>query len=165
MMLGGICNNKEPSLASNVMSHKALFLDRDGVINVDVDYAYLPAQIEFMPGVFDLCRAAHANSERIIIITNQSGIARGFYSEEDFTVLMQWMCVRFEEEGCPVTAYYHCPHLPDDGCECRKPKPGMILQAAKDWDIDLANSRLIGDKQTDLEAGRAAGILNVQLIQ
>ena len=142
---------------------RALFLDRDGVINKDVGYAYLPEQIEFMPQIFDLCRAAHANGELIIIITNQSGIGRGMYNEAQFHALMTWMKARFEAEGCPITSYYYCPHLPDAGCECRKPKAGMILQAAKDWNIDLAYSRLIGDKESDLEAGRAAGVLNVIL--
>ena len=143
--------------------HKALFLDRDGVIHKDVDYAHTPAQIEFFPEIFDIARAAHAAGEKIIIVTNQSGIARGYFSEEQFHVLMRWMLARFAQEGAPVTAYYYCPHLPNAGCECRKPKPGMIVQAAKDWDIDLAHSRLIGDKETDLEAGRAAGIVDVIL--
>ncbi len=143
--------------------NKALFLDRDGVINDDVGYAYLPEQIRFMPGIFDLCRAAHAAGEKIIIITNQSGIGRGLYTEEQFHALMGWMLGEFEREGCPITAYYFCPHLPDAGCACRKPKPGMIVQAAKDWNIDLATSRLIGDKETDLAAGQAAGMTNLLL--
>jgi D-glycero-D-manno-heptose 1,7-bisphosphate phosphatase len=138
--------------------HKALFLDRDGVINTDVGYAHRIDQITFMPGIFDLCRAAHAAGERIIVITNQSGIGRGYFSESDVRVLMEWMVQRFEAEGCPLTAYYYCPHTPDDACECRKPKPGMLLRAAKEWDIDLAASRFIGDKETDMEAGRAAGV-------
>ncbi len=146
------------------MMHKALFLDRDGVVNVDVGYAHRIRQIEFMPNIFDVCRVAHAAGEKIIIITNQSGIGRGYYSEADFHVLMAWMKEKFAAEGCPLTAYYFCPHTPEDGCNCRKPKPAMILQAAKDWSIDLAASRLIGDKESDLEAGRAAGILNVQLV-
>lgn len=140
------------------MKQKALFLDRDGVVNVDVDYAHRIDQIEFMSGIFDVCRAAYMAGEKIIIVTNQSGIGRGYFTQEQFHALMQWMMVRFEKEGCPLTAYYFCPHLPEDNCSCRKPKPGMILQAAKDWDIELAASRLIGDKENDLAAGRAAGI-------
>ena len=137
---------------------KALFLDRDGVVNKDVGYAHRVDQIEFMPGIFELCRAAHAAGELIIIVTNQSGIGRGYYSEADFHALMQWMCERFTEEGASITAYYFCPHLPEDACHCRKPQPGMILQAAREWNIDLAHSRLIGDKESDLEAGRAVGL-------
>ncbi|MDX2072760.1 MAG: HAD family hydrolase [Alphaproteobacteria bacterium] len=144
---------------------RALFLDRDGVVNVEIDYAYLPAQITFMPGIFELCRRAHAAGEKIIIVTNQSGIGRGFYSEADFHALMAWMKEKFTEEGAPLTAYYFCPHLPEDGCACRKPKPGMIVQAAKDWNIDLGNSRLLGDKQSDIEAGTAAGIIDCCLVE
>lgn len=147
------------------MQRRALFLDRDGVINVDVDYAHSPEQIVFMPGIFDLAREAHAKGELIIIVTNQSGIGRGFYTETQFHALMQWMLARFVQEGCPVAAYYFCPHVPDAGCECRKPKPGMILQAAKDWNIDLAHSRLIGDRPSDIEAGRAAGIVDCFLTE
>jgi len=141
-----------------LMGKKALFLDRDGVINIDVDYAHTPEQITFMPGIFDLAREAHASGELIIIITNQSGIGRGYYTEDQFHSLMRWMLGQFERQGAPITAYYHCPHLPDDGCECRKPKPGMLLKAAKEWDIDLRASRFIGDKKSDMEAGKAAGV-------
>ena len=143
---------------------KALFLDRDGVVNVDVGYAHRPEQIEFMPNIFDIARAAHAAGDLIIIITNQSGIGRGLYSEADFHALMTWMCERFATEDAPITAYYFCPHRPEDGCACRKPRPAMILQAAKDWNIDLAHSRLIGDKESDMEAGRAAGVAELELI-
>ena len=139
----------------------ALFLDRDGVINADVGYAHRPEHIRFMPGIFDLCRSAHAAGEKIIIITNQSGIGRGFYSEAQFHALMRWMLVEFEKQQCPITAYYFCPHVPDDGCDCRKPKPGMILRAAKEWNVDVARSRLIGDKESDMQAGKAAGIHNL----
>ncbi len=138
--------------------NKALFLDRDGVINVDVGYAHLPEQITFMTGIFDVCRAAHSQGYKIIVITNQSGIGRGYYSEEQFHALMVWMSAQFEKELCPITAYYYCPHTPDDGCECRKPKAGMILQAAKDYALNVSLSMLIGDKKSDIEAGKAAGV-------
>lgn len=144
--------------------NKALFLDRDGVINVDVNYAHTPEQITFMPGIFERCRKAIADGYKLIIVTNQSGIGRGYYTEAQFHALMQWMLAQFEKENCPITAYYFCPHLPDAGCACRKPQPGMILQAVKDWDIDLAASELIGDKESDLEAGRAAGVGKVTLL-
>jgi len=140
------------------MKRKALFLDRDGVINEDVGYAYLPEQINFMPGIFEIARRAHHNNELIIIVTNQSGIGRGFYSELQFHDVMEWMLTRFADEGAPITAYYYCPHRPEEGCACRKPKPGMMLKAAEEWNVDLSQSRLIGDKETDIQAGRAAGI-------
>ncbi len=144
--------------------NKALFLDRDGVINVDVGYAHLPEQITFVAGIFDVCRTAVVQGYQLIIVTNQSGIGRGYYSEEQFHVLMQWMSKEFEKEGCPLTAYYHCPHTPDDGCECRKPKAGMILQAAKDHALNLSASMLIGDKESDIEAGKTAGVGECRLV-
>lgn len=159
------CYDDHRIFTSLFMKTKALFLDRDGVINADVGFAHAPEQIIFLPGFFDLCRAAYASGERIIIVTNQSGIARGLYTEAQFHALMCWMMERFEKEGCPITAYYFCPHMPEAGCDCRKPKPGMILQAAREWNIDLAASRLIGDKESDLEAGRAAGVGNNVLCQ
>lgn len=146
------------------MPSSALFLDRDGVINKDVGYAHRPDQIEFMSQIFERCRLAHTQGKKIIIITNQSGVGRGYYSEAEFHGLMAWMKARFAEEGCPITAYYYCPHAPDAKCECRKPKPGMILQAAKEWDIDLAASCFMGDKETDRQAALAAGVGLFELI-
>ena len=143
--------------------HKALFLDRDGVINRDVDFAHLPEQIEFMPGIFEQCRKASAEGFLLIVVTNQSGIGRGLYSEAQFHELMRWMMAQFKKESCPLTAYYFCPHLPEAGCDCRKPKPGMIFQAAREHHIDLAGSVLIGDRQSDVEAGNAAGVGDVRL--
>lgn len=144
--------------------NKALFLDRDGVINVEVDYACTPEQIEFLPGIFDMCRTAYVQGYKLIIVTNQSGIGRGYYTEEQFHSLMQWMLAVFEREGCPITAYYHCPHAPDEGCVCRKPKPGMILQAAKDYALDLSLCIFIGDRQSDMDAGKAAGVGECRLV-
>ena len=145
--------------------NKALFFDRDGVINKDVGHVWEQEKIEFMPGVFDFCRHAKALGYLIIVVTNQSGIARGLFGKPEVYELMRWMGERFMAENCPWTAYYFCPHHPEFGnarykqeCECRKPKPGMILQAAKEWDIDLTESILIGDNDRDIEAGRAAGV-------
>jgi D-glycero-D-manno-heptose 1,7-bisphosphate phosphatase len=139
---------------------KALFLDRDGVINVDTGYPAKPSDIIFIDGIFDFCRQATAQGYRLIVITNQAGIARGYYSAADFQALMEWMQARFTAESCPLTAWYFCPHHPEFGeirdCSCRKPKPGMITQAVRDWNIDLGRSVLIGDKPSDIEAGRAA---------
>ncbi len=140
--------------------HKALFLDRDGVINADIGYAYLPEQITFTPGLFDFCRRAQVLGYKIIVITNQAGITRGYYTETDFHNLMRWMGERFAAESCPLTAYYHCPHHPDFGppCACRKPAPGMVLTAIAEHHIDPGASILIGDKPHDIEAAGAAGI-------
>lgn len=145
---------------------KALFLDRDGVINVDRGYVYRRQQFEFINGIFDLCRKYGSEGYIIIVITNQAGIARGFYTESDFRKLTDWMLDQFKKEEISITKVYHCPHHPDvDGpCDCRKPEPGMILQAVKDFDLDIKECILIGDKETDLEAGRRAGIPETNLI-
>jgi len=140
--------------------NKALFLDRDGVINVDRGHVYLREHFKFMPGIFDLCRRYTSEGYLIIIVTNQAGIAKGIYSEKDFRDLTSWMLERFRSEGINISSVYHCPHHPETTgiCECRKPAPGMILQAIRDFDLDISRCVLIGDKETDLEAGRRAGI-------
>ncbi len=147
--------------------HKALFLDRDGVINIDTTHAYRREDIIFTDGLFDVCRRAHAHDYKIIVVTNQAGIARGLYDETQFYALMRWMGERFMQEGCAWTDYYFCPHHPDitGPCDCRKPKPGMILRAIADWNIDPSASLLIGDNQTDLEAGKAAGVGRLELFK
>jgi len=144
---------------------KALFLDRDGVINVDHGYVCSPERTEFIDGIFDLCRAARQRGYLIVVVTNQAGIARGYYSEQDFHLYMDWMRSVFVEQGVPLDAVYYCPHHPTDGigdylraCDCRKPGPGMILAAQRDLGIDLKRSVLVGDKPSDLEAGYAAGV-------
>jgi D-glycero-D-manno-heptose 1,7-bisphosphate phosphatase len=150
----------------------ALFLDRDGVVNREIGYLYRPEQVEFTAGIFDLCRHAQAQHYRLIIITNQSGIARQLYSEADFYSLMNWMMQEFLRENIRVDGYYFCPHHPEYGvgpyrkeCADRKPQPGMILRASTDHRIDLNNSFLVGDRCSDLQAGAAAGIQNLILLQ
>jgi D-glycero-D-manno-heptose 1,7-bisphosphate phosphatase len=140
--------------------NKALFLDRDGVINADKGHVYLMEQFEFIPGIFNLCRRYASEGYLIIIVTNQAGIAKGIYSEKEFGDLTSWMLERFSSDGVTISKVYHCPHHPDTTgiCGCRKPAPGMILQAIKEFDLDISQGVLIGDKETDLEAGRRAGI-------
>jgi D-glycero-D-manno-heptose 1,7-bisphosphate phosphatase len=142
------------------MSKKALFLDRDGVINVEKEYLYRQEDFEFIEGIFALCRHYQKLGYLIFIVTNQSGIARGFYSEEDFAKLTEWMLGEFAKRGIKITKVYYCPHHPklSGECSCRKPKPGMLLDAAKEFDIDLKNSIIIGDKERDIEAGLNAGL-------
>lgn len=149
----------------------ALFLDRDGVVNRDEGYVSRPAQVRFVPGVFDLCRVAKSRQYKIIVVTNQSGIARGLYSEEDFHLLMQWIAERFAREHASIDAYYYCPHHPDGGveryrkdCPDRKPNPGMFLHAAQDHEIDMHRSVLVGDRCSDILAGAAAGIGQLVLL-
>lgn len=144
---------------------KALFLDRDGVINEDGNYVYRPEDFHFLPDVFDALRAAQARDYLLIVITNQSGIGRGLYTETDFHKLTDWMLSRLKKEKIEIASVYFDPTHPTDAVgpyKCispdRKPAPGMILKAAAEHDIDLVASALIGDQESDIEAGRAAGV-------
>ena len=139
---------------------KALFLDRDGVINIEKNYLYKKDDFEFIDGIFELCKHYQELGYLIFVVTNQSGIARQYYSEEDFLKLTEWMNAAFKEKGIEIQKVYFCPHHPDISgeCNCRKPKPGMILDAAKEFDIDLSHSLLVGDKERDIEAALNAGI-------
>lgn len=145
---------------------RALFIDRDGIINVDHGYVHRIEQFEFIPGIFELTRFVSSElGWPIIVATNQSGIGRGYFDEQAFDLLTRWMCERFRQEGAPLTRVYHCPYHPEHGIGAyradhpwRKPRPGMLLQAADDYGISLADSVLVGDTMTDIEAGAAAGI-------
>lgn len=150
-----------------MLNNKALFLDRDGVINVDHDYVYKPEDFEFIDGIFELCRYYQNLGFVIFVITNQSGISRGFYSEKDFEALTSWMIREFAKNGVEIKKVYHCPHHPEfsGDCSCRKPHPGMLLQAQKEYDIDLENSVLVGDKERDIEAGLNAGLSETYLFE
>ena len=149
----------------------ALFLDRDGVVHRERGYISKPEQIEFLPGIFDLCRIAQAAGHKIIIITNQSGIARELYSEADFHALMRWISEQFAKEHVHLDGYYYCPHHPQHGvgqyrrdCPDRKPQPGMLLKAARQHRIDLGRSLLVGDRCSDIEAGATAGVGKLLLL-
>ena len=136
--------------------NKAIFLDRDGTINVEKDYLYRIEDFEFLPGVIDALRDLQQKDYRIIVVTNQSGIARGYYLENDFIRLNEWMKDTLREHGVKVDAVYYCPHHPEAKiekyrleCECRKPKLGLFEQAIKEFDIDVDKSYAIGDKIRD----------------
>lgn len=151
--------------AAGLIARPALFLDRDGVINVDHAYVHRREDFQFIDGIFELCRSARARGHRIFVVTNQAGIGRGYYTEDDFRALTAWMLQRFEAEGAPIDRVYFCPFHPEHGVGAykvdspmRKPGPGMIQQAAREFDIDLAASTLVGDMDTDIQAGVAAGI-------
>lgn len=147
------------------LENRALFLDRDGVINHDSGYTSKADDFMFVEGIFDLCRAAKHKGYLLIVVTNQAGIGRGYYSEGDFLTLTDWMCRRFEEEGAPISDVYHCPYHPEHGVGeykkdsfDRKPNPGMLLQAAKKYNLDLSRSIMIGDKDSDMQAAKNAGV-------
>ena len=143
----------------------ALFLDRDGVINIEKNYLHKKEDFEFIEGIFDLCSYYQNQNYLIIVVTNQSGIARGYYSEMDFANLTFWMVGAFATKGIEISQVYHCPHHPDISgeCECRKPHPGMLLKAAKEHHIDLENSVLVGDSERDIEAAHRAGVKETYL--
>lgn len=151
---------------------KALFLDRDGVINVDYGYVHTPERTDFIEGIFELCRLAGEYNYLVIVVTNQAGIARGYYSETEFIAYMDWMRRAFSDQGAPLDAVYYCPHHPEEGigsykctCLCRKPNPGMLIAARDEFDLDLSLSILVGDKPSDIEAGCAAGVGKCFLIE
>jgi heptosyltransferase I len=159
-------------VVKDLSPNKAIFLDRDGVINVDHGYVYLPEQFEFIDGVFEACQHFQALGYKIIVVTNQSGIARGYYTQAQFDALNQWMLEQFAHHGVHITAVYHCPHHPNQGvvpyvqeCQCRKPKPGMLLRAITEHNIDPAQSIMVGDKAADMMAATAAGVGHKVLVQ
>jgi D-glycero-D-manno-heptose 1,7-bisphosphate phosphatase len=147
----------------------ALFLDRDGVINADQAYVHRIEDFVWIPGVFDTVRAAKQLGLPVIVVTNQAGIARGYYSELDFRSLTGWMEARFAAAGAPLTAVYYCPYHPEglppynSDSPMRKPGAGMLLQAAEEHALDLRRSVLIGDQESDIAAGRAAGLMQTAL--
>ncbi len=139
---------------------KAVFFDRDGTINVEKNYLWKIEDFEFQPGIFELMKQYQDEGYLLFIITNQSGIARKLYTEDDFEELNSWMLEQFNSAGIKITRVYYCPHHPEitGECECRKPKSGMILQAIQQFNISPVNSILIGDKKRDILAGENAGV-------
>ena len=142
-----------------------MFLDRDGVINEEVGYLHKIKDFKFIHGVFDSCNHFLSLGYQIVIVTNQSGIGRGLYKEEDFHILNQWMLDNFEQEGVRILDVFFCPHGPDDNCYCRKPKPGLFKDAKEKHDIDMNKSWMIGDKEADIEAANNAGISQTILVR
>ena len=144
---------------------KALFLDRDGIINVDHGYVYKSENFDFVEGIFDLCKDAVALGYKLVVVTNQAGIGRGYYTEEDFWKLMNWVTDRFQDQGLKIEEIYFCPDHPQKGTGQfkrfsidRKPGPGMLIRAANDLSINLTKSIIVGDSYTDIYAGLAAGL-------
>jgi D-glycero-D-manno-heptose 1,7-bisphosphate phosphatase len=147
------------------MAIKTIFLDRDGVINKDVHYLNKIENFEFIEGVFDACIYFHSLNYKIIIVTNQSGITRGFLSEQDYQKINKWMLNQFSKRDISILDTFHCPHGPNANCNCRKPKPGMFIEAKKKYNINMDSSWMIGDKETDIKAANLAGINNTILVR
>lgn len=136
--------------------NRALFLDRDGTLIVDTNYPKDPALVELIPGVVDALRGLQHNW-RLVVISNQSGIGRGLITKAQAAAVHERFVAVFAAAGIIFAGVYYCPHTPDIGCGCRKPAPGLLHNAANDLGLDLASSIMIGDRPSDLEAGRAAG--------
>lgn len=158
--------------ASAAAPRQAAFLDRDGVINLDRAYVSRWEDFEFVPGAVDAMRRLKQAGYALVVVTNQSGIARGYYSEAQYQALTAAMQQALLDAGAAVDAVYHCPHHPKGkvaelaiDCDCRKPAPGMILRAAKELNLSLADSILVGDKPSDIEAARAAGVGRAYIVQ
>ena len=150
----------------------AIFLDRDGVINKDNGYVSQRDDFEFIEGTIEACIEFQKKGYLLVVITNQSGIARGLFSEDQFNTLTEWMDWSMADRGVDLDGIYYCPHHSEEGqgeykidCECRKPKPGMLMNAIEDLNIDVEASILIGDKVSDLQAGIAAGVKTNYLVR
>ena len=154
------------------MSERALFLDRDGVVNEEVGYLHLADEVRFVDGIFSLCRTAAGLGYRLIVVTNQAGIARGYYTEADFEVLMEFMRGQLRAEGVELDAVYFCPFHPEHGVgkykqehEDRKPGTGMLRRGVREFGVELSESVLVGDRCSDVAAANAAGLRQAFLIR
>ncbi len=144
------------------MVRKALFLDRDGILNRERgDYVKSPEELEILAGIDAPIKRIRERDYLIVVVTNQSVVGRGLITEDDLGRIHSKLRTELEGRGCRVDAVYYCPHTSADGCACRKPKPGMILKAAEELGIDLKDSWLIGDQETDVEAARRAGVKGI----
>ena len=164
-MIPSAAQHSSSGAPSHPRRNRALFLDRDGVINLDRGYVHRVQDFHFQKGIFELSRAAQALGYLVIVVTNQAGIARGYYTESQFLELTNWMVRRFAEQGVHIARVYYCPYHPVHGIgeykhdsPDRKPRPGMFLRAQEDFDLDLAASILVGDKLSDIDAAEAAGV-------
>lgn len=153
------------------MPRRALLLDRDGVINLNHGYVHTPERTDWVPGIFELVAEAHRQAMLVVVVTNQAGIGRGYYSEDEFLAYAAWMHLQFAERGTPLLATFWCPHHPEAGsgeykidCDCRKPNPGMLQAAAERFELDMQASWMIGDKPSDMEAAAAAGVGHRRLL-
>jgi len=143
--------------------NKAVFLDRDGVLIKDTNYPGDPETIVFLPKIAQAIRMLNDKGYTVVVVTNQSGVARGYFPEENVKRIHGKIAEKVCEAGARIDRFYYCPHHPDENCSCRKPKPGLLLQAQKDFDIDFARSYLISDSESDMAAGRSVGCKTILL--
>jgi len=136
---------------------KAIFLDRDGTINVDVDYLHEPDQLVFIDGTIEALAMLKAQGYKLIVISNQSGIGRGYFKVQDVERLHAYMNRILYKHNAAIDAFYYCPHVEQDKCTCRKPQTGLIDRAVTEWEIDLTRSYMVGDKEVDVMTAVNAG--------
>lgn len=136
---------------------KAVFLDRDGTINVDVDYLHEPDQLKFIDGAVEALALLKAQGFKLIVISNQSGIGRGYFGVQDVERLHAYMNTILQRNNAAIDAFYYCPHVEQDRCTCRKPRTGLIERAVAEWNIDLSGSYMVGDREKDVLTAVNAG--------
>ena len=145
-------------MVANIRIREAIFIDRDGVINYNRnDYVKTWAEFKFIPGAKEAIKRINRSGKLLIMITNQSPIGRGIFTPDTLDIIHKKMLDELGKIGGHIDAIYYCPHKPDDNCSCRKPEPGLILKAAADFNIDLSASWMVGDSDTDIQAGKTAG--------
>jgi len=143
------------------MSYKAVFLDRDGTIAKDVPYCSSPDDFNLLPTVPEAIKIFNESNFKVVVITNQSGISRGYFTEKTLAKIHKKMGNELKKQGAKVDAIYYCPHHPDDNCDCRKPKTALFQQAAKELNINIGNSYVVGDMPLDINAGKSLGCRTV----
>jgi D-glycero-D-manno-heptose 1,7-bisphosphate phosphatase len=153
------------------MKRWAVFLDRDGVINEEVNYLSSPELLKLLPGAAHAIRLLNRRRIPVIVVSNQAGVARGRFPEEQVQTIHDRLSALLSREGAHIDRYYYCPHHPTEGtgsyridCECRKPKPGLLLKAGSEMKLDLQQSYIVGDKVTDVEAGMRAGVTSILVL-
>jgi D,D-heptose 1,7-bisphosphate phosphatase len=140
------------------MKKKAIFLDRDGTINVEKNYLYKISELEFEEGCLEGLKILKEMGYLLIVITNQSGIGRGYYTIEQMQELNEYMNKILKKNNSEIEKFYFCPHVIEDNCSCRKPSPELLYKARRDFNIDLTKSYMLGDKLSDVECGQNAGV-------
>ena len=146
-------------------AHKAVFIDRDGTLNRDVPYCSCPEDLELLPEVAKAIRLLNQHDFKVVVITNQSGIARGYFNEEMLEQIHHTMREKLTSHGAAIDAVYYCPHHPEEDCACRKPKPALLWRAGRELNLDVAHSFVVGDRPEDIQMGKQAGCLSVLVAQ